>query len=358
MAAELGKLLHSARVNKGLSVEAVAEKTRISPKFINAVEAGEFEKLPGPVFIKGMLRSYASLIGLDGNEIVASYSGLNIITKSNAPALISMPLYKEHSPISKVGLFLAGIAIIVTVVAVYYYFGDTGLSGYGHSFNIARGGGVTNSGTVPFSDDKRGVESEAVTSDESVSGGEGPESPVEPAPAEETATQIGTDETTGEGVESSSEETVTGEPGVTTEITPPLSLAVTAIADSWIKIVLDSGEPREIILREGNTVSWQAFNYFILSIGNVAGVTLSLNNEPYKLEQPASNILRNFVIPAGVAPIEKPVTVEVKRADAEKPEAGVAETVKQVENAPMAEVPVETTQDKEEEKKEENEPNP
>src|SRR6185503_3070141 len=49
------------RVELGMSLDDVANQLKFSPRLIEALEAGEFDKLPGPTFARGMLRSYARL---------------------------------------------------------------------------------------------------------------------------------------------------------------------------------------------------------------------------------------------------------------------------------------------------------
>src|SRR5471032_842319 len=59
------------RAELGLSLEDVANQLKFSPRLIEALEAGEFDKLPGGTFARGMLRSYAKLLKLDPAPILA-----------------------------------------------------------------------------------------------------------------------------------------------------------------------------------------------------------------------------------------------------------------------------------------------
>ena len=54
-----------------MSLEDVANQLKFSPRLIEALEAGEFDKLPGRTFARGMLRSYAKLLKLDPAPILA-----------------------------------------------------------------------------------------------------------------------------------------------------------------------------------------------------------------------------------------------------------------------------------------------
>lgn len=66
--------LHQARKQAGLSLEAIAEKTKISLRFLRAIETEEFEKLPGGIFATSYLRQYARAIGYDERDLLAHYN--------------------------------------------------------------------------------------------------------------------------------------------------------------------------------------------------------------------------------------------------------------------------------------------
>jgi cytoskeletal protein RodZ len=65
--------LSGTRRLKGVSLEEIAERTKISLRFLRAIEAGEFEKLPGGIFNTSYLRQYAAAIGFDEAELLAHY---------------------------------------------------------------------------------------------------------------------------------------------------------------------------------------------------------------------------------------------------------------------------------------------
>ena len=73
----LGEKLRSQRETKGLSLKAIADKTRIPPSVLQALESGDNSQLPAHVFVKGFLRSYSIEIGLNPEEIVGEYNYIN-----------------------------------------------------------------------------------------------------------------------------------------------------------------------------------------------------------------------------------------------------------------------------------------
>ena len=65
----VGETLRRERVRRNLDLKQVSDELKISTRFLQAMEAGEFDKLPGGVFAKAFVRQYAQLLGLDGEEL-------------------------------------------------------------------------------------------------------------------------------------------------------------------------------------------------------------------------------------------------------------------------------------------------
>src|SRR5258708_16928839 len=65
--------LAGCRLNGGISLEQIAEATKISMRFLRAIEDEEFEKLPGGIFNTSYLRQYAAATGLEEAELLAHY---------------------------------------------------------------------------------------------------------------------------------------------------------------------------------------------------------------------------------------------------------------------------------------------
>jgi cytoskeletal protein RodZ len=57
----------------GCSLEEIAANTKISMRFLRAIEREEFEQLPGGIFSTSYLRQYAAAIGYDEGELIAHY---------------------------------------------------------------------------------------------------------------------------------------------------------------------------------------------------------------------------------------------------------------------------------------------
>lgn len=68
-----GSQLRAARESRSMSVSHIASLLRLDSAVITALEADDTEKLPSATFVKGYLRAYARLVGLDGELLVAAY---------------------------------------------------------------------------------------------------------------------------------------------------------------------------------------------------------------------------------------------------------------------------------------------
>jgi cytoskeleton protein RodZ len=67
--AQLGQL----REQRGFTVEDVAEKLRLRPTLLADIENDNYSQLPHSVFVKGYLRAYAKLLGVDPKPFISSY---------------------------------------------------------------------------------------------------------------------------------------------------------------------------------------------------------------------------------------------------------------------------------------------
>ncbi len=74
MASTLGEKLRQAREARDITINDVAEQTRISPLYLESIENDDYRPLPGGIFNKGFVKSYAKAVGVDETEALADYS--------------------------------------------------------------------------------------------------------------------------------------------------------------------------------------------------------------------------------------------------------------------------------------------
>ncbi len=74
MSLTLGEKLRQAREERGISIAEVAEQTRISPHYIQSIEDDNYKPLPGGIFNKGFVKSYAKYVEIDEHEALKEYA--------------------------------------------------------------------------------------------------------------------------------------------------------------------------------------------------------------------------------------------------------------------------------------------
>jgi cytoskeletal protein RodZ len=74
MAESLGEKLRKAREEREISISEVAEQTRISALYLQAIEKDDYGPLPGGIFNKGFIKSFAKYVGVDEGEALADYA--------------------------------------------------------------------------------------------------------------------------------------------------------------------------------------------------------------------------------------------------------------------------------------------
>jgi len=62
------------RKRSGVSLEQIAQRTKIGSRFLKAIEGEQFEQLPGGIFSTSYLRQYAAAIGYDEDALLAYYN--------------------------------------------------------------------------------------------------------------------------------------------------------------------------------------------------------------------------------------------------------------------------------------------
>ncbi len=111
----LGATLRRARENKGLTLEAVAAQLNLRAATLQNLEDDRYDALPGTTFIRGYIRSYANVLGLDGNSLSKQY------VQEEQPREGVKPLQNIERK-SRARFFLISFVLLLVVIA--------GLAGY------------------------------------------------------------------------------------------------------------------------------------------------------------------------------------------------------------------------------------
>lgn len=126
--ARVGGELRAARLQYGWDLEAVAASLRIRAAYLQAIEAGRVADLPGNAYALGFLRTYATALGLDADELCRRFrtevAELNTKTELTFPA----PVPERGVPAGAV--ILLGVALAVGAYVGWYHFAEHAPAGH------------------------------------------------------------------------------------------------------------------------------------------------------------------------------------------------------------------------------------
>ena len=121
-AASAGRRLAVARAAQNLSTADIARQLKLSVWQVEALEAGHFQQLPGPIFVRGFIRNYARLVKLDPDELVKALgdSVPAAAPRPAAPPSRDIPFPAQRKP--RWALLAVPVAVIVGLLAAYEFF--------------------------------------------------------------------------------------------------------------------------------------------------------------------------------------------------------------------------------------------
>ncbi len=102
-----GELLRTGREERGLSVQQVADELHLDVRLVQAIEANDFLALGAPVYARGHLRKYASVVGLPPDLVIAQYE-----TLTDVPAVPTViPASVADPPPQRVSLRIPALVV-------------------------------------------------------------------------------------------------------------------------------------------------------------------------------------------------------------------------------------------------------
>ncbi|HHL40455.1 MAG TPA: helix-turn-helix domain-containing protein [Deltaproteobacteria bacterium] len=263
----LGEYLKRERELRGVSLEEIAEASKISARLLESLEADDYDSLPAPIFVKGFIRSYCRHLGLDETEAMLMYEDyLSRLSAHEERKSASAGKAAEGPRPGRPALIAVLAAAAVAALLLIYLLGSgpeptEPVTAERPSPESAR------PAAEPAEEEEVGVAGEAVEPQAP------PQEETEPPAAEEAAAEPGGLEAEAPPPEARSAAPEAGTDGGHT-------LVVNASGPVWLKIFIDDGEPFEALLRPGERIVRKASKGFYLVIGNAGGVELSFDGEP------------------------------------------------------------------------------
>lgn len=264
----LGEELRRLREDKGLSFREVSDATHIGSRFLQAIEADNYSILPGGIFNRGFVRSYARYVGLDEEQALVLYNQQLEAQGGEAPRTTAPSWDGIEEEVSSPWGTIALIVIILLLLSAGVYTAYRWFKGEDAASQLV-------------------ITSPAPTASLALS------------PSPELSGSAAPTATAAESVSASASPTASPSPVATTSPVPPLTgnLQVKIkIGENqcWLKVKSDANPAAEGTLNPGDEREFAAAEKMILSFGNAVGITATLNGRPMKL--PLTKGVSSYVV--------------------------------------------------------------
>lgn len=237
--AELGDRLCASRQERALSLEEMVVLTKIPQKLLQAIEQGQLDDLPEPVYLKGLIRQFADALDFNGVDFASSFPlgdqpVSSRTTKKKLSKSVLRPLQTQSMTLLRpVHLYFLYIFVIVcSVSGLSHVLNNNGLSNSNQQLGLE---------TV-LKPDPNNLNSPASTKLQPVS-----------------------------------------DNYYSTNNSESVQIGVTLKASSWIRVVADGKTEFEGVLPKGTQRTWKAQDEVTVKTDNAGSVFMSVNQEQAQL---------------------------------------------------------------------------
>lgn len=214
------------RAQKGISLKTVSDETRIAVATLRLIEDEAYEKLPDAVFVKGFLRSYATMMGIDPERIIQNYlAGRHHYYQSLQFEADLLRGARSFWP-----RFVFSVTLFICIILV--------------SISILK-----DRSSTPH---REAIEPPSKTTQDAGT---------EPIPEPDLRNTA-----------------------VPKETPSGYLLQINVVEETWLKVIADRQTPKEYNLNPGDQLELKATTGFNLLIGNATGIHLRLNHQPVAIE--------------------------------------------------------------------------
>jgi cytoskeleton protein RodZ len=234
----LGRYLQSLRVKKGLGLDDLSRRTHISRQNLISIEVDDFANLPAPVHVKGFLRAYAEVLGLDPDRVLQYYTE-EMMTWQESGGIYGSPGRYGFWP-----RFIFAICLLMGVISLTFY-----------------------SAMFWDQDPKK-----------------------QPIMMIKTAGQDSGHKAAGK-VETVDNGTAEISGAISAIVNQRHQLEIITIEPTQLKIIIDGQPPKTYQLKPKDRLDLEADSFFNLLLDNAKGVELYFNNKPIILSgKPGQNV--------------------------------------------------------------------
>jgi transcriptional regulator with XRE-family HTH domain len=235
---KIGDILKRKRLEENISLEKAAEETMIASRYLDALENSNFTFFPGDVYAKGFLKRYAEYLKIEEekiNMLIAQYEEVyeKNKDKGESPVIEKAPVQKIVSAHRKnlyLYIFLTILGLIIT-------------------------GGILIGVIIPWMErePKIYIDNTKLLSHQEILE---KEKLIEERRKEEK-------------IEEQKKLEIKG-----------VMLEGDAFDEVWIKVQIDSGKKKDVLIRAGEKVKWHARKKIYITIGNAGAIAWKYNNKP------------------------------------------------------------------------------
>ncbi len=228
-----GEKLKRERELRGISLREIADGTKISVRFLQALEEDRVEALPGGLFPRAFARQYALFLGLDAERIVADFVSAHGEPTPPERKPVTLPL-ERRSPLPLGHVFLGAIAVLAVALTLR---------------------------------------------------NRSPEAQPSPSPTPQASPVV-----------LPTDRVYPSPTRVSEGSSDSLVLTVTAQADCWVEVRADGALVVNRVLAQGESQTFEANGELVLSVGNAGGLSIRVNDRPALPLGRSGEVRKNIVI--------------------------------------------------------------
>jgi cytoskeleton protein RodZ len=271
--AAIGHKLRTAREAQGVSLQDVAARTRIQAAFLEKIEQGELEGLPGISFIRGFIRNYAQMLGLDEPDLQEQLQELGRAAEATPPPPMKASTERLLDAEKVAGLPWPRIALLALLAILVLWVGylllrvfspaESAFEPPAANTSVAQAPAVPAPAAAPLPAPAAARPAASALP-----------APVPPLPAA--------------GVSAPA-----ARPGLGPNA---LRVRIQGLEDTWVRYTVDRKPALELLMRPAESATLDADDEVRLTLGKSQGVSVYLNGEEVVLPSQKNRLVAELVL--------------------------------------------------------------
>jgi cytoskeletal protein RodZ len=255
--AEIGAVLRQHRESQGLTLEQVESTTKIQKRQLLAIESGQIDRLPEPVYIRAFITRFAEAIGLSGSELAHQYPVQRGDSQSHNIYLRTLAL----GQLRPIHLYALYVCVILSAVSSLSSILERSTAAYPGDLLM----------------DRIEVQSQPSTTLQPRTNILA--SQVAAQPLREAFPLAGFSPPSRQTLVSTGQELLAQFPAAPNS-PKPVQIKLTLLAQSWLRVVVDGKTAFEGMMLEGSQQTWQGKEQITIRAGDAGQVMVTYNNQP------------------------------------------------------------------------------